>query len=163
MELQQYKFCYAGNDMNFSVFADDPCRISYIRSVPIPIGHTQVEVYEIEPGARTKWVVVKQVDGSKNTLKVFLRQNERFLENSMDQLSRETKKQIMQRFPALATETKTLLSGKTLGNRFGRMVKKIGREIRQGVRRDREKKEKTALVAVGTRKPSFPAQRPSLI
>jgi len=165
MELQQYKFCYAGNDMNFVVFADDPCRISYVRSVPIPIGHTQVEVYEIEPGVRTKWIVVKQVDGYKNTLKVFLRQNERFLENSLDQLSRETKKQIMQRFPALAAEAKVPLPGKTLGKRFGRMVKKIGKEIRQGVRRDREKSAKTALVAVCKRKtePCFPAQRPSVI
>jgi hypothetical protein len=87
MELQQYKFCYAGNDMNFAVFSDNPCHISYVKSVPIPIGHTKVELYQIEPGANTKWIVVKQVDGSQSTLKVFLRQEERFLENSMDQLS----------------------------------------------------------------------------
>ena len=165
MELQQYKFCYAGSDMNFAVFSDDPCHISYVESVSIPIGHTKVELYEIEPGANTKWIVVKQVDGSQSTLKVFLRQDERFLENSMDQLSRETRKQIMQRFPALAAETKALLAGKTLGKRFGRMVKKIGKGIKQGVRRDREKKEAIALVAVGTRKtePRFSPQRPSLI
>jgi hypothetical protein len=165
MELQQYKFCYAGSDMNFAVFSDDPCHISYVKSVPIPIGHTKVEFYEIEPGARTRWIVVKQVNGYKNTLKVFLRQNEKFLENSMDQLSRETKKQIMQRFPALAAETKALLAGPTLGKRFGRMVKKIGKEIKQGVRRGREKKEEIALVAVDTRKtePRFSPQRPSLI
>lgn len=92
--------------MNFAVFSDDPCHVSYVKSVPIPIGHTKVELYEIEPGARTRWIVVKQVDGYKNSVKVFLRQNERFLENSMDQLSRETKKQIMQRFPTLAAETR---------------------------------------------------------
>ena len=152
MELQQYKFCYAGSDMNFAVFSDDPCHISYVKSVPIPIGHTQVQLYEIEPGARTRWIVVKQVDGHKNTLKVFLRQNEGFLENSMDQLSRETKKQIMRRFPTLAAETKVLLAGKVLGKRFGQTVEKIGKEIKPGVRRDREKKEEIALVAVGTRK-----------
>ena len=162
MELQQYKFCYAGNDMNFAVFSDDPCHISYVKSVPIPIGHTKVELYEIEPGAKTRWIVVKQVDGYKNTLKVFLRQNERFLENSMDQLSRETKRQIMQRFPALAAETKDLLPGKTLGKRFGRMVQKIGKEIRQGVRRNREKKQKTALVAARKIEPRFSPQRPSV-
>jgi len=139
MELQQHRFCYAGSDMNFAVFSDDPCHISYVKSVPIPIGHTQVEFYEVEPGARTHWIVVKQIDGYKNTLKVFLRHNERFLENSMDQLSRETKKQIMQRFPELAAEANALLAGKALGKRFGRMVKKIGKEIKQGVRRDREK------------------------
>jgi len=135
MELQQYKFCYAGSAMNFSVFSDCPCRISFVKSVPIPIGHTMVELYEIEPGAKTQWVVVKQVDGSKNSLKIFLRQDERFLENSIDHLSHETKKQIMQQFPTLEVESKALLTGKALGKRFGRMVKKIGKEIKKGVRR----------------------------
>lgn len=106
MELQQYRFCYAGSDMNFAVFADDPCRIRYVKSIPIPIGYTQVELYEVEPGAKTRWIVVKQVNAHKATLKVFLRQDEKFLENSMVDLSRETKNQIMQRFPKLAVEPK---------------------------------------------------------
>ena len=66
--------------MNFAVFSDDPCRISYVESIPIPLGHTQVELYGIEPGARTQWIVVKQLDGNKATLKVFLRQNVRRLQ-----------------------------------------------------------------------------------
>ena len=70
MELEQYKFCYAGSDMNFAVFSDDPC---------------------------------------------------------------------------LAAEPKALLAGKAFSKRFGRMVKKIGKEIKKGVRRDREKKEEIAL------------------
>ena len=56
--------------------------------------------------------MVKQVDGYKNTLKVFLWQDEGFLENSMDQLSRETKNQIVRRFPILAAKTKALLAGR---------------------------------------------------
>jgi hypothetical protein len=106
MELQQYRFCYAGSDMNFAVFADAPCRTRYLRSIPIPIGYTEVELYEIEPGARTRWIVVKQLNDHKTTLKVFLRQGNEFLENSMVDLSRETKKQIMQRFPKLVVEPK---------------------------------------------------------
>ena len=106
MELQQYKFCYAGNHMNFAVFADDPCRTRYIKSIPIPIGNTEVALYEIEPGARTRWIVVKQLNDHKTTLKVFLRQGGRFLENSMVDLSRETKNQIRQRFPKLVEEPK---------------------------------------------------------
>jgi hypothetical protein len=162
MELQQYKFCHAGSDMNFAVFSDDSCHISFVKSVPIPMGHTQVELYEIEPGARTRWIVVKQVDGPKNTLKVFLRQKERFLENSMDRLSRQIKKQIMQRFPVLAAEAKALLADKALSRRFGRM---IGTESKKSSRRNREKKEETALVAVEPRKaePRYAPQRFSLI
>jgi hypothetical protein len=104
MELQQYRFCYAGSGMNFAVFSDDPCRTRYVKSIPIPIGYTEVELYEIEPSARTRWIVVQEINGHKTTLKVFLRQGNKFLENSMVDLSRETKNQIMQRFPRLAAE-----------------------------------------------------------
>ena len=90
--------------MNFAVFSDDRCRISYVESIDVPIGHTQVQLYGIEPGTRTKWVVVRQLDGHKTTLKVFLRQNEKFLENEIDDLPPETRSQIMQRFPNLAAE-----------------------------------------------------------
>jgi hypothetical protein len=76
MELQHHKFGYAGKDMNFAVFSDDPCRVSYVESIAIPIGQTQVQLYGIKPGARTQWIVVKQLDGHKTTLKVFLRQKE---------------------------------------------------------------------------------------
>jgi hypothetical protein len=106
MELQRHKFCHAGSDMNFAVFSDDPCRISYVESIAIPVGHTQVELYRIEPGDRTKWIVVKQLDGHKATLKVFLRRNEKFLENEIDDLPRETRSQIMQRFPKLVVKPK---------------------------------------------------------
>ena len=75
--------------MNFAVFSDDSCRVSYVESIAIPIGHTQVQLYGIEPGARTNWIVVKQLDGHKATLKVFLRQNEKFLENQIDDLNQK--------------------------------------------------------------------------
>ena len=106
MELQHHKFGYAGKDMNFAVFSDDSCRVSYVESIAIPIGHTQVQLYGIEPGARTKWIVVKQLDGNKATLKVFLRQNETFSENEIDDLPLETRSQIVQRFPNLAADEK---------------------------------------------------------
>jgi len=130
MELQHHKFGYSGSAMNFTVFSDDPCRISYVESIPIPIGHTQVQLYGIEPGARTKWIVVKQLDGHKATLKVFLRQNEKFLENEIDNLSQETRSQIVQRFPNLAAEQKALLPVKEFGKR-GSRVRKSVRKLRE--------------------------------
>jgi hypothetical protein len=130
MELQHQKFGFSGSDMNFAVFSDDPCRISYIESIPIPLGHTQVELYGIEPGAGTKWIVVKQLDGRKATVKVFLRQNEKFLENEIDDLSRETRSQIMQRFPSLAAEAKPPLEGKELDKGAGRRVRDSVKEFR---------------------------------
>jgi hypothetical protein len=130
MELQHHKFCYSGSDMNFAVFSDDSCRVSYVESIAIPIGHTQVQLYGIEPGARTKWIVVKQLDRHKATLKVFLRQNEKFLENEIDDLPRETRSQIMQRFPNLAAEekprwqVKTRQRGRSKGKKLGQGVQK---------------------------------------
>ena len=116
--------------MSFAVFADDPCRVSYVESIAIPIGHTQVQLYGIEPGARTKWIVVKQLDGRKATLKVFLRENETFLENEIDSLPGETRSQIMRRFPNLAAAQKSPLPGKPFGKRGGR-VKKSVRKFRE--------------------------------
>jgi len=143
MELQHHKFGYAGSDMNFAVFSDDSCRISYVESIAIPMGHTHVELYGIEPGARTKWIVVKQLDGHKATLKVFLRQNEKFLENAIDDLPQETRNQIMQRFPNLAAEEKPLLPGKQFGQQAGRRVRKPVKASRNPLPRGRDDREKT--------------------
>lgn len=104
MELRDCRFCFAGHDMNFAIFSDDPCCVRYRESIPLPIGHTRVEVYEIEPGAKTHWILVKQMDGDKNTLRVFIKSGEKFLESRAEDVSRETKKQIMRRFPKLTAE-----------------------------------------------------------
>ena len=142
MELQHHKFGYAGNDMNFAVFADDPCRVSYVESIAIPIGHTQVELYGIEPGARTQWIVVKQLDGNKATLKVFLRQNEKFLENQMGDLPQETRSQIMHRFPNLAGEEEPSFAGKRLGKSVGRRIRKPVKEFRTPLARQSHQETK---------------------
>lgn len=142
MELQHQKFGYAGNDMNFAVFSDDPCRVSYVESIAIPIGHTQVQLYGIEPGAKTKWIVVKQLDGHKTTLKVFLRQNEKFLENQIDDLPRETRSQIMQRFPNLAADEKSPFSGKQLRKEASRRVRNPVKEFRKPLARQSHQEAK---------------------
>ena len=142
MELQHHKFGYAGRDMNFAVFSDDPCRVSYVESIAIPIGHTQVQLYGIEPGARTKWIVVKQLDGPKATLKVFLRQNEKFLENQIDDLPQETRSQIMQRFPNLAAEEKSPFTGKQLRKGAGRRTRNPVKDFRKPVARQSHQETK---------------------
>jgi hypothetical protein len=142
MELQHHKFGYAGNDMNFAVFSDDPCRVSYVESIAIPMGHTQVELYGIEPGARTKWIVVKQLDGHKATLKVFLRQHEKFLENQIDDLSQETRSQIMQRFPNLAADEKALFAGKQPRKDAGRRARNPAKDFRKPLARQSHQETK---------------------
>ena len=56
---------------------DDSCLIRYLQSIPLPIGATPVDVYEIEPGAKTQWIVAKHFD----VLKIFIRDGEALLEN----------------------------------------------------------------------------------
>jgi non-ribosomal peptide synthetase component E (peptide arylation enzyme) len=104
MELRECKFYYAGHEMNFAVFSDDPCRARYLESIPLPIIQTKVDVYEIEPGANTQWVAIQQKDGDKTQLKLFVRKGEKFSESQAQHLPKELKKKIMQRFPRLAPE-----------------------------------------------------------
>ena len=103
MELKQCRFYHAGQEMNFAIFADDPCLIRYLQSIPLPIGPTPVDVYEIEPGAKTQWIVVKHVDGNQSALQIFTRDGETFLENQSQNLSDEVKRKIAQRFPKLGS------------------------------------------------------------
>jgi hypothetical protein len=110
MELRECKFYYGGQEMNFAVFSDDPCRTRYLESIPLPIAQTRVDVYEIEPGAKTQWIVVRQKDGERDNLKLFIRVGDRFLENEAQTLSKDLRKKIIQRFPKLITEFQPLLA-----------------------------------------------------
>jgi len=104
MELKDCKFYYGGQDMNFAVYSDDPCRAMYRTSIPLPIAQARVDVYEIEPGANTQWVVVKQRDGDKDNLKLFVRKGDKFMENESQHLSKALKEKILRRFPKLTAE-----------------------------------------------------------
>jgi hypothetical protein len=110
MELRDCKFYYGGQEMNFAVFSDDPCRATYLESIPLPIAQTRVDVYGIEPGAKTQWILVKQKDGDRDNVKLFIRKGEKFLENETQSVPKELKKQILQRFPKLTTEFSSLLA-----------------------------------------------------
>jgi hypothetical protein len=100
MELGECRFYYGGEEMNFAVFSDGACRSTYIESIRLlPISESQVYVYAIEPGANSQWVVVKQTQGKKNHLRVFLRAGEEFLENPPGEFPKELRERILERFP----------------------------------------------------------------
>jgi hypothetical protein len=109
MELRDCKFYYGGQDMNFAIYSDDPCRAKYLSSIPLPIAQTRVDIYQIEPGAKTQWIVVKQRDGDKENVKLFIRKGELFCEHE-SQLPKTLKDQILQRFPKLTAELKAPLA-----------------------------------------------------
>jgi hypothetical protein len=110
MELKDCKFYYGGQDMNFAVYSNDPCRARYRGSIPLPIASTRVDIYEIEPGANTQWVVIKQRDGERDNFKLFLRKGDKLMESDSQHLPKTVKDEILHRFPKLTAEFKPLLA-----------------------------------------------------
>jgi hypothetical protein len=104
MDLRECKFYWSGREMNFAVFSDDPCRARYLESIPLPLIQIQVDVYEIEPGRNTHWILVKQRDGEKNNFKIFVKKGNRFMENKVRRLSKHLQQRIFHRFPKLRPE-----------------------------------------------------------
>jgi len=101
MELKDCKFYYGGEDLNFAVFSDDACRTKFLESIHVSLAQTSIQVYGIEPGVKSQWVVVRQVDGEQDHIKLYVRQGESFLEEDNHNLSRELRAEIEQKFPRL--------------------------------------------------------------
>jgi hypothetical protein len=110
MELRDHKCYYGGQDMNFAVFSDDLCRARYLESIVLPIGQSRIDVYEIQPGVKSHWVVVQQKDGEKNLWKCFTRRGRNFPENQAAGFPRKIKAEIIQKVPQLAQESSALVA-----------------------------------------------------
>src|SRR5262245_52287289 len=104
MELRDCKFYYGGHDMNFAIFSDDLCRARYLESVVLPIGQVRVDVYQVDPGRNSKWVVIQQTDGSKNLWKCFARTGRTFSEAETYKFSPKVRAQIRQKIPCFGQE-----------------------------------------------------------
>jgi hypothetical protein len=103
MDLKESKFYHAGEAMNFAVFSDDPCRVKYIESIRLPIGQSQVEVYAIEPGANSQWIVVQQRNDGKSSFRLFVKEKETFPESQWDNLPKYLTGHILQRVLEFST------------------------------------------------------------
>jgi hypothetical protein len=99
MDLKESKFYYGGQDMNFAVFSDYPCRVRYVESIPLPINQAPIEVYFIEPAANGQWVVVEQRNEGRSSRRFFLKEGEVFRENQSDDVPGHLREQILQRVP----------------------------------------------------------------
>ena len=102
MDLSNCKFYHAGEEMNFSIFSDSPCRALYIDSISTPLTDTKVEIYEIHPGDNTQWVVIQQREGEVRRIRLFVRKGNEFVENPAQQIPTEFKRRIALRFPVLS-------------------------------------------------------------
>lgn len=110
MELRECRCYYGGQDLNFAIYSDDLCRARYRESVLLPIGQTRVDVYEVEPGRKSQWVVVQQSDGQKNHWKCFARTGRTFSEHRTQRFPRKIRDEMRQKIPYFAQETSPLVA-----------------------------------------------------
>ena len=83
MKLTECSFYRSGRDVNFSVFSDDVCRVHHLRSIPLPLGG-DVDVYSVEPGEKSDWIVVRQTEDGKHELRWFVRKGRNFEESGRE-------------------------------------------------------------------------------
>jgi hypothetical protein len=110
MELRDCKCYYGGQDMNFAIFSDDLCRARYLESILLPIGQVRVDVYQVEPGGKSRWVVVQQTDGAKNLWKCFARTGHNFSESETYKFPSKMRAEIRQKIPQFGQETSALVA-----------------------------------------------------
>jgi len=108
MDLTESKFYYAGEALNFVVFSDYPYRVKYVESIRLPIGAAPVEVYTIEPGVDSQWIVVQQRNDGKSHLRFFVRERETFRESQSDDLPKHLAKDILRRVPESSRNSERL-------------------------------------------------------
>lgn len=107
MELRNCKFYCSGKNMSFSIFSKDACRTKYLDNIYIPFVQLRVDVYEIEPRPQAQWILIKQKDGSKETMRLFARKGGKFTERKIQCLSKTANEKILQKFPCLTDELNT--------------------------------------------------------
>ena len=99
MKLTECSFYRSGKDVNFSVFSDDVCRVHHMKSISLPLGG-DVDVYDVEPGPKSHWIVVRQTEEGKHELRWFLRKGRDF-EEDRDNVPQALKAEVGERFPQL--------------------------------------------------------------
>ena len=99
MKLTECSFYRSGRDITFSVFSDDVCRVHHERSIALPLGG-DVDVYAVDPGLKSHWIVVRQTEDGKHLLRWFVRKGQNF-EEQRGNVSPAVKAEVGERFPQL--------------------------------------------------------------
>jgi hypothetical protein len=110
MELNECKCYYGGQDMNFAIFSDDLCCARYLESILLPIGQVRVDVYQVEPGHKSHWVVIQQSDGQRNLWKCFTRRGHGFSESETQRFPPRLRAEIREKVPDFGQETSALIA-----------------------------------------------------
>jgi hypothetical protein len=99
MKLTECSFYKSGRHVNFSVFSDDVCRVHHMKSITLPLGG-DVEAYDVKPGPKSHWIVVRQTEDGKHELRWFLPKGRDF-EEGRGNVPLAVKAEVGKRFPQL--------------------------------------------------------------
>jgi hypothetical protein len=110
MDVRESKFYCAGQDVSFAVFSDYPCRATFVESITLPISYALIEVYTIEPGAHSHWIVVLQRNDGRSNFRFFVRDGETFPENEAHDLPKQLREDILHYIPKSAATGERLWS-----------------------------------------------------
>jgi hypothetical protein len=80
------------------VFSDDVCRVHHIRSIELPLGG-DVDVYAVDPGLKSHWIVVRQTEDGKHALRWFVRKGRHWEDGG--NVPPVVKAEVGERFPQL--------------------------------------------------------------
>ena len=99
MKLTECNFYRSDRDITFSVFSDDVCRVHHERSITLQLGG-DVDVYAVDPGLQSHWIVVRQTEDGKHVLRWFVRKG-RYFEEQRGHVPSAVKAEVGERFPQL--------------------------------------------------------------
>ena len=108
MKLTECNFYRSGWDVNFTVFSDDVCRVHHVKSIPLPLGG-DVDVYNVNPGAKSHWIVIRQTEDGKHELKWFVRKGRNFEESGRN-IPLAVRVEVGERFPQLIVKPPAMVA-----------------------------------------------------
>lgn len=105
MDLRDCRFYQGNYGLTFTVYSDQPCCARFRDRVVLPIDQQPVEIYQIEPGPKTRWVVMRVSLGfglNDHVLRYFVRQGESYPERPRSELPAKTLGEIQRKLPRAA-------------------------------------------------------------
>ena len=105
MDLTKSTFPHSGDYTSFTVFADYPCHVRFVKSLSVFPGDDPVEIYAIDPAPYSRWVVVQQRRGERRHSVFYVRTCEAFPEKAPNRIPLDLRREILVRILSLEGKT----------------------------------------------------------
>jgi hypothetical protein len=105
MDLTKSTFPHSGDYTSFTVFADYPCHVRFVKSVSVLPGDDPVEIYAIDPAPYSRWVVVQQRRGERSHSAFYVRIGDAFPQKPPDRIPLDLRREILLRIFLLKGNT----------------------------------------------------------